>query len=113
MTKETVYLGYDNECSIVVTDDNGPIDFSTFTKIVINLYKLPSKSIVSTIDTDIAPDLINFSSSEGVLIFKFGGLLIPSGEYGADLIAYDVLRPNGLKLADGHVGSLLCFLFED
>lgn len=91
---EIVYRGHDNRASITVLMDGAPMDFSTVTRMTL---ELPRADVV--VDSDQHPGAIDWSGGAGLIEFDLGDLSLPCGLHRAILVAYDPLHPNGQVIA--------------
>lgn len=104
---EYVYKSRDNINIVNFSDQDGIIDFSAATRMLV---QFDGSTVVA--DTDVDPTLIDFSLGSGDVSFKFGGLSVDVGEYPASVIVFDGSHPNGQTLVHAK-SKLLIFNFRE
>ena len=97
-----VYNGYDNELRLILFNAGQALaDLSGLTRVTVS-----PGGAAAVIDSDTAPGAIRWSDQESyrgqavdVLTLKLGGEGLPAGVYeGVELVIYDAVYINGLKL---------------
>jgi len=106
MTVEIVYNDRDNENIVTFSDQNGAIDFTGYTRMLV---RFDGSSVEA--DTDVTASLITGDSS-GNVTFDFGALGVDAGEYPCSFIVFDGSHPNGQVLVHADENSL-SFKFID
>lgn len=98
-----VYRGRDNTVEARFTQydpvlrKDVPLDFSTTTRMVLTF---PTVTPVIVFDSQLIPDVIDWSGGNGLVVFDITGYALPVGVYQASLIAYDPEHDDGLVVVD-------------
>lgn len=104
---EVVYNQRDNPNTVQFLDQDGSIDFSSATRM---LLKFKGSLIVA--DTDVDATLIDYSAGDGDVTFRLNDLSVDAGEYPSSLIVYDTGHPDGQILVHADE-NVLFFKFID
>lgn len=105
MTLETVYQGAENTNTVQFFVSGAAFDFSSVTRMLVTF----TESDISA-DSGVDSTLMDWSTTPGSIIFKFGGLAINPGMYSAEIRIYDSLHPTGQILVDD--SGILQFYFS-
>ena len=105
---EIVFKQRDNINTVTFTDDSGVLDFAATTRMVLKF-----EGSTESVDTDIDPTFIDFSTGSGVVIFKLGTLTIADDTVlPASLINYDPAHLNGQIIVHAQSGALQFRFFD-
>ena len=93
MTVETIYLGKDNAIDKELREDGSAVNLSSVTRMTVDFDG-------TLIDSDVVGEgsgqPFDWTQGSGKVVFSFGSLTIPAGNYEAELTVYDASNPNGL-----------------
>lgn len=76
-------------------------DFTDATRMTLTI---TVAGVVTVMDSDVDPLLIDWSSGDGEVIFALGHEGIPVGSYPAQLVVYSTLYPSGYLMDVGESG---------
>ena len=104
---ELVYLSRDNPVTIELREDTTLIPWAGVTRMLLTL---EGSAVVA--DSDIAAELFDWTTGDGVLVLNLNDLAVTAGQYRATLVVYDATHPDGQVLVHKHSSDLL-LLFLD
>lgn len=96
----TVLNGFSNTETLVagekVAGDVSPMDFTTTTRMVLELYDADDV-LIDTVDSAISPTAIVWTANptEGEIVLDLGGESLAAGNYNARLIQYSPTKVSG------------------
>lgn len=110
-----VPIGLENVASVDVTrlNDSGVLESVPLDAVTRIITRLENRSHRHVVDSDDDSTYMDWRSETGKIIFKIG--LLPGlteGKYGATIIVYDLLRPQGQALTHSEENEIFFEVYE-